>query len=243
MPSTPFSDALVRKLRVSNRLDLQDVRGIEALPITGRAIRPHQRVVSEGDRPSECCLLLDGVLVRSKSTTLGDRQIVSLHVSGEMPDLQSLHLGVMDHDLTTLCHCTLGFIPHTAMRDLCLARPNVAAAFWRETLVDGAIFREWILNVGRRSAVERMAHLVVELWTKLDAVGRARGNSFQLPATQVDLADCLGLTPVHINRVLKELRERELLETVRRDFRLLDRAGLEALAQFDRTYLHLHPRN
>lgn len=241
MPGTLLADSLIRKLRVSNNLDVQDVRAIKALPITGKFYGPHQRIVSDGERPSDCCLLVDGIAVRSKTTTTGQRQILSIHIAGEIPDLQSLHLHVMDHDLSTLTGCTLGFIPHSALRDVCVARPNLAAALWRETLVDSAIFREWIVNVGRRSAMERLSHLVVELWERLRLVGRTRNGSFDLPATQSDLADCLGLTPVHLNRVLRQLREKKLLETVRTEFRLLDKRGLEELGQFDRTYLHQNP--
>jgi CRP-like cAMP-binding protein len=241
MPNTPMSAVLIKRLRVSNELDPQDVRAIEALPIVGKFYSPHQKIVSDGDRPSESCLLVDGFVVRSKTTTTGERQILSIHIAGEIPDLQSLHLHVMDHDLSTLTGCTLGFIAHAAIRDLCVARPNVAAAFWRESLIDGAVFREWIVNVGRRAAVERLAHLIVELWTKLEAIGRARNNSFELPVTQIDLADCLGLTPVHVNRVLKYLRDDKLLETVRREYRLLDKSRLAILGQFNATYLHQSP--
>jgi CRP-like cAMP-binding protein len=119
-------------------------------------------------------------------------------------------------------------------------RPNVAAALWRETLIDAAIFREWI-NVGRRSAVAKMAHLFAELYRRLEALGRTKDGVFQLPITQVDLEDCLGLSTVHVNRVLQDLRRDGLLRVNRADFHLLERTKLEHLAGFEATYLHQHP--
>ncbi|MDQ8729180.1 Crp/Fnr family transcriptional regulator [Bradyrhizobium sp. LHD-71] len=241
MPSGPLPEALIKKLRVSNDLNDEDIRALESLPIAGKSYAPQQRIVVEGDRPTECCLIIDGYAYRSKTTGAGLRQVLSIHVAGEIPDLQSLHLHVMDHDLTALTGCTLGFIPHEYILDLCARHPGTAAALWRETLVDAAIFREWMINIGRRTATERMAHLLMELWERLEPIGRTHEDSFELPVTQSDLADCLGLTPVHINRVLRQLRNEKLLEIVRREFKLLDRPKLKELGQFDPTYLHLHP--
>ncbi|MBR1270266.1 Crp/Fnr family transcriptional regulator [Bradyrhizobium sp. AUGA SZCCT0222] len=233
--------ALITKLTVSNFLDEEDIEALRRLPIHQREFKSREAIVSDGQRPHECCLIGDGFAFRSKTTVEGQRQVLSLHIPGEVPDLQSLHLKVMDHDLTTLTPCTLGFIPHTAVNALNKERPNVAAALWRETLIDAAIFREWLLSLGRRSADARMAHLLLELHRRLDAVGRAREWEFELPVTQADLGDCLGLSTVHINRVLQHLRKEGLIEVQRTNFRLLDPQKLEALAQFDPTYLHLHP--
>ncbi|WP_246756911.1 Crp/Fnr family transcriptional regulator [Bradyrhizobium neotropicale] len=149
---------LTTKLTVSNSLDGDDIRALQNLPIRTRNLEALQVIVADGDRPAECCLLTEGFAFRSK-TTFGRRQVVSLHIPGEIPDLQSLHLKVMDHDLITLTPCITGVIPHDALRQLNRERPNVAAALWRETLIDAAIFREWIVNVGRRSAAARMTHL------------------------------------------------------------------------------------
>jgi CRP-like cAMP-binding protein len=241
MPTTPLMAALLKRLRVSNKLDANDERAVQALPIEGKSYRPQQKIVSDRDRPGACCLIIEGFAFRSKTTAKGERQILSLHIPGEIPDLQSLHLHVMDHDLTTLTECTLGFIPHAALHELSRSRPNVAAALWRETLIDAAIFREWIVNVGRRQAIPRMAHLLSELLLRLEAIGRARNGAFELPITQSGLADCLGLTSIHTNRVLKQLRIESLVALEKRVFKVLDRAKLEELGQFDRTYLHQHP--
>src|SRR3569833_1485573 len=144
-----MATSLVTKLMVSNILDEADIRAILNLPIRARAVGSHESIVKEGDRPHDCCLIGDGFAFRSKTTSDGQRLILSLHIPGEIPDLQSLHLKLMDHDLTTLTPCTLGFVPHEAVRSLARTRPNVAAALWRETLIDAAIFREWVVDLGR----------------------------------------------------------------------------------------------
>ncbi|MGY3445335.1 MULTISPECIES: Crp/Fnr family transcriptional regulator [unclassified Bradyrhizobium] len=236
-----LSDALVRKICVSNRLDQADIEALRTLPIQRREVRAREIIVADGQRATQCCLVADGFVFRAKSTPDGQRQILSLHIPGEIPDLQSLHLGIMDHDLVALTPCTLGFIPHEALKRINAAFPNIAAALWRETLIDASIFREWILNVGRRTGTQRMAHLLSEMRRRLEAVGRTSGETFRFPITQAELADCLALSTVHVNRVLQELRSEGLIEIDRAAFNLLDRAGLEERGQFDPHYLHLHP--
>ncbi|MFK4385150.1 Crp/Fnr family transcriptional regulator [Bradyrhizobium sp. USDA 223] len=240
MPNT-LTDALVLKLKKSNRLDRDDILAIQQLPIRGQQVMAHHCFVREGDRPSESCLIVDGFAFRSKLTPDGRRQILSLHIPGEIPDLQALHLHVMDHDLVALTDCTLGFIQHDALRELIRRRPNVSAALWRETLIDAAIFREWIVNVGCRQALPRMAHLLAEIHARLEMIGRTANGSFELPITQVELADCLGLSVVHLNRTLQQLRHEGLVATERRFFHLLEKGRLEQLGQFDPTYLHQNP--
>src|SRR3954465_11532867 len=195
------TERLLRKLQLSTLLDADDVKAIERLPVMLKEVAAHSAIVREGERPAQCCLLINGFLCRSKTTDAGKRQIMSIHIAGEIPDLQSLHLHVMDHDLTTLSRSTLGFISHDAIRVLTRERPRVADALWRETLIDAAVFREWIVNVGRRPAVVRLAHLLAEIGTRLQCMGLATDDRFELPMTQLDIADALGLTPVHVNRV------------------------------------------
>ncbi|WP_375160177.1 Crp/Fnr family transcriptional regulator [Bradyrhizobium sp. RDT46] len=240
MPGT-LTAALVQKLSKVNRLDQDDILAIQQLPIHSKRVAAQHRVVRDGDRPSESCLIVDGFAFRSKLTQDGQRQILSLHIPGEIPDLQSLHLHVMDHDLTTLTECTLGFIKHDALRELIKMRPNVAAALWRETLVDSAIFREWIVNVGRRPARARMVHMLAELHERLALIGRTLNGSFELPITQIELADCLGLSVVHVNRTLQQLRQEGIVAIERRTFHLLDQAKVEEVGQFEKIYLHQRP--
>jgi CRP-like cAMP-binding protein len=130
--------------------DEKDV--LRKLSGTIKSVGPRQDLVREGDRPSECCLVLEGFACRYKLTEEGKRQIFSFHIPGDIPDLQSLHLDVMDHSLSSLSACKALYIPHEVIRDLTQRCPRIGDAFWRDTLIDGAVFREWILNLGRREA-------------------------------------------------------------------------------------------
>jgi CRP-like cAMP-binding protein len=232
------AERLIRKLQISTALDADDLKAIEQLPITAKEFPAHTAIVREGERPQQSGLLIDGFACSSKTTDAGKRQILSIYIPGDIPDLQSLHLHVMDHDVTTLSRATMGFIPHEALRALNRERPAVGEALWRETLIDAAVFREWIVNVGRRSAVMRLAHLLAEIGRRLQAMGLAPGDRFELPMTQLDIADALGLTPVHINRVVQELRRAGLLELRKQSVFLPDLPRLKEIGDFDDLYLH-----
>ncbi|TNC06527.1 Crp/Fnr family transcriptional regulator [Methylobacterium terricola] len=230
---------LIRKLESISRLSDEERRAIERLPITGRHLAAHQDIVREKDRPSQCCLLLEGWACRYQLLSEGKRQIFSFHIPGDIPDLQSLHLKVMDHSVCTVTQATVAFIPHEALRELTAAFPGIAAILWRDTLVDGAIFREWMTGIGRRSALEAVAHLLCELYVKLEAVGLARDHAYRLPLTQADLGDALGLSNVHVNRTLRDLRDNGLI-TLHGGKLQIDRwQELTGLCDFDATYLHL----
>ena len=232
------TERLIRKLQITTTLDAEDLRAIEHLPMITKELPAHTAVVREGERPQQSALLIDGFACSSKTTDAGKRQILSVHIPGDIPDLQSLHLHVMDHDVTTLSRATMGFISHDALRSLTRQRPTVAEALWRETLIDAAVFREWIVNVGRRSALVRLAHLLAEIGRRLQSLGLASGDRFELPMTQLDIADALGLTPVHVNRVVQELRREGLLELRKQSVFLPDLPRLKELGDFDDLYLH-----
>jgi CRP-like cAMP-binding protein len=148
----------------------------------------------------------------------------------------------MDHDFRTLSACTVGFISHESLRALTRSRPLVAEALWRETLVDGALFREWVVNVGRRQAGPRLAHLIMEMRQRLAAIGRCGNGHYELPMTQTDLADALGLTPVHVNRVLQVLRGEGMMDIRKNVVTLGDAEKLMKIADFDDLYLHQNPQ-
>jgi CRP-like cAMP-binding protein len=206
-----------------------------------KAVAPDADIVSEGEYSSQSCLLVDGFVCRYATVGSGGRQIMSFHTPGDIPDLQSLHLKRMDHGLMALVPSTVAFIQHGDLRRLCLSYPGVAALLWRDTLVDAAIFRAWIVNVGRRDARTRMAHLLCELAVRFDAVGLSTGHSYRLPARQTDLADALGLSTVHVNRVLMELRAERLIKLEARNVTILDWDGLQRAGEFDALYLHVDP--
>ena len=237
--SNPNSTRLIRKLESIADLTDEEKAAVFDLPMHVRHVGADQDIVREGDRPSECCLVVDGFACSYKHTDEGKRQIMSFYVPGDIPDLQSLHLGTMDHTIGSLVSCKLAFIPHASLHDVTQKHPGLAAAFWRDTLIDGAIFREWIINVGRRDARARMAHLLCELWARLTAVGLATDRSFELQLTQAELGDALGLSTVHVNRVLQELRGSGLVTSEGRTLTINDREGLKRAGEFDATYLHL----
>jgi CRP-like cAMP-binding protein len=232
------ADMLIRRLLVHNDLAQEDLEALQSLPINVKEFPPHATLVKEGDRPSHCCLIIEGFVCRSRITTDGKRQILSVHVPGDIPDLQSLHLHVLDHDIWTSSPSRVGFISHESLHEICARHPAITNAFWRETLIDAAIFREWIVNVGRRDARASMAHFLIEQGERLRAVGLGTGDEFQLPLTQIEFADALGLTPVHVNRVLQSLRKDNLVEVNKDRVKLLEPQRLKEIAGFERVYLH-----
>jgi CRP-like cAMP-binding protein len=233
--------ALLRRLNTVSGLDDADIAAIRALPINVRHWEAGRTIVSDGERPTDCCLVIEGFCVRAKTILDGQRQILSIHIPGEIPDLQSLHLHRMDHDLIAVAPSTLGFISHTSMRALTRTNPNIAEVLWRDTLIDSAIFREWIVNVGQRPAASRLAHTVVELRRRLAVIGREAGDTFEMPLTQEQISEALGITPVHANRIIRQLRDDGIVDINRGRVTVLNEAKLAELAQFDDRYLHQDP--
>jgi CRP-like cAMP-binding protein len=230
---------LVVKLRTIADLSPTAEQALLALPLRLKVFEENADIVSQGDEPSECALVVDGFACRYKVLGEGQRQIMSFHSSGDIPDLQSLHLRVMDHSLLALTPATIAFLPHGPLLALTREHPDIAAAFWRDTLIDAAVFREWLAGVGRRSARQRIAHLICELYTRMRAVGLTDGSSFELPVTQAELGDALGLSSVHVNRVMQELRRDDLIVSRGRHIAIGEWERLQAAGDFDPEYLHL----
>ena len=214
---------------------------IRALPITERKFGADKDVVRFGDRPTQCCLVIDGIAAMYKITGPGRRQILNFYMPGDMPDLHSLHLKVMDCGIASLTPCTFGLVPHDVLRDLCRRRPSVSDALWKLTLVDSAIFREWIVNIGQRASATRLAHLLCELFVRSRAANLNENDVCPLPITQQEMADATGISVVHVNRMLQELRERGLIDLSKRRLTVLDWDGLKEAGDFDGTYLHFLP--
>lgn len=232
---------LIRKLDGIAALTDAERVALQGLPIQTRDYPARTDVVTEGEVPAQCCLIIDGVMIRYKVLPAGQRQIVNLHVAGDIPDLQSLHLSVMDHHLATLTPATAGLIPHGAVRELNARFPRIAGALWRVTLIDASLLRERIASLGQRSALERLAHLLCETFVRLRVMGRTRGGTMFIPLTQVEMADLLGLSAVHMNRTVQDLRVRGLMVTDRDRITLPDFDRLADLGGFDPLYLHLDP--
>lgn len=237
----PATDVLPLKIASICPFELTDEErtALGSVPMQAAELAANEDVVRERDRPSRSFVLLDGFLATYKVTSDGKQQTLSFHVVGDMPDLQSLHLGALDNTVGTLTACKLGFIAHDALRELCRAHPRLAHVLWRSSLIDGAIYREWLLNIGRREAYARMAHLFCEFTVRLDVVGRVKDRGCALPIKQAHIADAMGLSPVHVNRTMQALRGDGLLAWERGRLTVLDWAGLKRAGQFDPAYLHL----
>ena len=231
--------AFMRKLTMRAPLGDAEREALLAVPHRLETIEPSGYIVREGERPERSCLLLSGFAYRQKVTQDGARQIVSVHVPGDFVDLQGALLNVADHSVQALTRCDVAVIGREAVRSLIATHPKLAIALWTDTLVDGSIFREWIVNVGRRDARARLAHLLCELARRLEAAGLASDYRYELPMTQEQLADAAGLTPVHVNRVLKTLEREGLIKRERRFIRIPDWEKLRRAGGFSETYLHL----
>lgn len=231
---------LIRRLEVDTTpLSQRERDAILRLPLTIKELRADQDIVREGDQPSQCCVVIEGFQCRYKMLRDGERQIMSFHVPGDIPDLQSLFLATMDHSLGTMTPNRVAFIAHDALRDLIRERPGVAERLWRETLIDAAIFREWITNVGSRDAYTRIAHLICEVFVRLRSVGLADGMTFEFPITQTEIADATGLSTVHVNRSIQQMRADGVISIERSVCTIPDFDRLKDAAMFDPNYLHL----
>lgn len=197
-------------------------------------------IVREGDKPKQSCLLLDGYLFRYKIVAAGKRQIVSVHVPGDIPDIQSLLLSEMDHSVASASTCTLGFIEHDALRNLFRSHPSVGDAFWLETLMDASIYREWLANIGGRDARGRIAHFLCELICRLEAVDLSDGKTLKTPLAQFELGEATGITTVHVNRVLQRLKAEAIVDYGRHTVTVLNSDKLREIAEFEPKYLHMH---
>ena len=233
---------LIRKLARGAELSEDDRRTVEETITDVRQIGPRQDLIREGDRPDEVHLILEGFACRYKTLADGQRQIMAFLVPGDICDLHVAILGAMDHGIGTLSACTVAFIPQTTVAVLTENHPAIIRALWWNTLVDEGILREWLVSMGRRAADKQMAHLFCELLVRLESVGLAKDNGFEFPLTQEELADALGLSPVHTNRVLTQLRDDGLIRLSGKRLDILDLDRLCTYAGFDPGYLHLTKR-
>jgi len=230
---------MVRKLELWRPLGDAEQAAILALPHTIRELKAHQYVVWDGDKPQNACLLLTGFAFRHKIAGNGSRQILSIHMRGDLLDLQNSLLGKADHNVQMITDGTLALIPVQSVIDIAFQYPAIGMAMWYETLVEGSIFREWILNVGRRDAFTAIAHLLCEFALRAEVAGIGESTHYDLPLTQEQLADAVGLTSVHVNRTLMRLEEEGHIRRERRTIQIDDWQKLAKVADFEPRYLHL----
>lgn len=232
-------DLMVRKLQQHIELGEADQQALLALPCQLRVLEPSAYLVREGEPPRQCAMLVSGYAFRQKLTREGTRQITSLHLPGDALDLQHLLLDFADHNVQMLTRAELAIVPRAAWRELVMTRPVIGLAVQIDNLIEASVAREWILNLGRRNARARVAHLLCEFGARLDAQGLSDGDGYELPMTQEQLGDALGLTSVHINRTLRTLEGEGLITRNRRYISFARDGGLRGVADFNPRYLHL----
>jgi CRP-like cAMP-binding protein len=233
-------NSLVEKLSYRVKLDRADREAIMALPFKSKMIERNHFVVREREQATHSCLMLSGYSVRTKIVGTGNRQIVAIHMKGEIVDLQNSLLQIADHSVQMLTASRVALIPREAIIRLSLDRPNVGLAMWMDTLVDASIFREWVANVGRRDARTRIAHLFCEFSLRLKVAGLGEDGKYELPMTQEQLGDATGLTSVHVNRTIKALEAEGLIDrSSPRSIHIGDWRKLAETGDFDSGYLHL----
>jgi len=232
-------EAHLLKLRVRDEISREEedfirsgVKDVLDVPADRVAIR-------EGKAVGYSTILMSGICARRKDMRDGRRQYTELHVPGDFTDLHSFTLKHLDHDIVALSACTFAVVPHEHLKEMTERYPHLTRVYWFLTNLDACIHREWALSLGTRSALASMAHLFCELYVRLELVELARDGAYDLPVTQHELAEMLGITGVHANRTLQRLRKQELMEFARGRVTIKDFEGLKQLAEFDPSYLYL----
>lgn len=233
-----FLAPLLRRWSRYTRLSAEDRDAILSLPFTRKTFAKDTYLVREGNRATDCTLLLRGFAFRQKLLRNGGRQILSFHIPSEFIDLQNTLLGTADHNVQSLNRCEAAIIPRQSLLEVADKHPAIRNAMWTDTLVDSSVFREWVVNVGRRDSRARIAHLLCELALRLKSSSSDGEDTYEFPITQEQLADATGLTPVHTNRTLQSLRKDALIQLTSRSLRVMDWDRLREVGDFDELYLH-----
>lgn len=227
----------VQQLAMHTPLDRDAREALLALPVHRYDVRAHADFVQVGDSTDHASLVAEGLVGRFGQTGDGRRQIVSLHIPGEIADLQSVIAPQATTSLTALTGSTLLRVAHDDLRRVGLEHPGLATAFWRACVIDASIIAQWLINIGQRPARSRLAHLFCEMATRYRQLDQSDGRRYRLPMTQEQLGDALGLTSVHVNRTLQGLREERLVTVSRDSIEILDWEALAAAGEFDGSYL------
>jgi CRP-like cAMP-binding protein len=234
-PLQPFLDKLVSR----SNLDAEEQRAILALPAHPDQIQTNRDFVRQGERVHHACFVVAGLVGRFGQNRDGSRQITAVHIPTDMVDLHSVVAPDACSALQALSVATILRVPHEALREAARRYPAIAEAFWRECVVDAAVLAEWVVNIGRRDARSRLAHLICEVACRVEGGGEEARCNFSFPATQTHLADMTGLTPVHVNRSLRTLRDAHVVDVRGRMVQVLDWKQLVDIGDFNSDYLRL----
>lgn len=234
-------EPMLRKLEYRVKLSTEDKAALLGLPFVVKTVEPRQFIARERELATHACTLLSGFAIRSKVVATGHRQILAIHIKGELVDLQNSFLAVGDHSVEMLTSGRVAMVPRDEMVRIAFERPTVGRALWIATLVEGSIAREWLANVGRRDARTRIAHLLCEFSLRLDVAGTGERTGYELPMTQEQIADATGLTSVHVNRTIKGLERDGLIDRSHpRSIQIGNWRRLADAGDFDSQYLHLN---
>ena len=236
---TPGLEPLFRRLALRDTVSDEERSALTEVLSEVRSLPAGSDIVREGERPGRSTLVLSGLTCRYRNLENGKRQITAIHVPGDFVDLHSFLIKQMDHSVGALSPIVVAYAPHEGLERITERLPHLARLLWLLTLIDASIHRQWLVTMGAYPALNRTAHLLCELFTRLTFDGGQAETSLTLPITQQDLGDTLGLSTVHTNRVVQELRARGLIQWQAQEIRMLNWAGLAELAQFDPLYLHL----
>ncbi|MGU3478791.1 Crp/Fnr family transcriptional regulator [Methylobacterium sp. B34] len=229
----------LRKLALRANLDEGDVAALAAATSDVAQVEAGRDLVSEGVRPDAAYVILDGFACRYKLVPDGGRSILAYLVPGDGCDLHASLLNRAIHSVATLTPCTVASVPYRTIKELAALRPNIYRALWWSVLVDEAVLQEWLVGVGRRSADRQVAHIICELFARLNAVGLGLEPDYRLPLAQSELADTAGLSNVHLSRVLSDLRRAGLIESGRKSVRVPNLERLREFSGFTPDYLLL----
>ena len=232
-------ESLIRNLSARDILDPDEIAQLQRVIGNERYVGLGEDIVAEGSRPMTSTLLVDGIAARYRVMEDGTRQITALHVAGDFVDLHAFMLKTMDHGVLALSRCQTAIADHKDLKLVTETQPHLARMLWLSTVIDGAIHREWITAMGGRSKKSHLAHLICELFTRLKVVGKVKGSSFHFPLSQAVVADVLGISLVHLNNTLQNLRRDEVIQWEDRVIAIQNWPELASIAEFDDVYLNL----
>jgi len=227
------------RLRARDNVSAHEEQAIRDAMLDPVDVAARTTIIRAGQLLSTSTMLLEGLMCRYKDLRNGERQITELHVAGDFVDLHSFSLKRLDHNIMALTPCRIAPVPHDRLTRITEEHAHLARMYWFSTNLDAAIHREWEVSLGRRSAISKTAHLFCELHVRLGLVGLADETSYDLKLTQVDIAECLGLTAVHVNRTLRDLREQGAVEFSKGRVTIGDMTKLRRIAEFEPAYLYL----